>query len=45
VQRLDGQPRVVLRAVRAVVRAARDQTRLERCARVFAGPAVRCLER
>lgn len=45
VQRLDGQPQVVLRAVREVVRAARDQTRLERCARVFTGPAVRCLER
>jgi pimeloyl-ACP methyl ester carboxylesterase len=43
VQRLDGQPQVVLRAVRAVVRAARDKTRLERCAHLFAGPAVRCL--
>ena len=43
VQRLDGQPQVVLGAVRAVVRAARDKTRLARCARVFAGPAVRCL--
>ena len=43
VQRLDGQPQVVVRAVRAVVRAARDKTRVARCAHVFAGPAVRCL--
>jgi pimeloyl-ACP methyl ester carboxylesterase len=44
VQRLDGQPQVVLLAVRAVVRAVRNQTRVARCAHVFTGPAVRCLE-
>jgi pimeloyl-ACP methyl ester carboxylesterase len=43
VQRIDGQPEVVAQAVRAAVRAARDKARLERCARVFRGPAVRCL--
>jgi pimeloyl-ACP methyl ester carboxylesterase len=43
VQRVDGQPRVVLDAVRAAVRAARDKAPLERCARLFRGPAVRCL--
>jgi hypothetical protein len=43
VQRLDGQPQVVVRAVREVVRAAREKARLEPCARVFRGPGVRCL--
>jgi pimeloyl-ACP methyl ester carboxylesterase len=43
VQRLDGQPRVVVRAVQAVVRAARTGARLEHCARAFRLPAVRCL--
>jgi hypothetical protein len=43
VQRVDGQPRVVTGAVRAVLRAARGKTRLEPCARLFRGPAVRCL--
>jgi hypothetical protein len=43
VQRLDGQPEVVVRAVRDVVRAARTQRPLAPCARVFRGPGVRCL--
>jgi pimeloyl-ACP methyl ester carboxylesterase len=42
VQRLDGQPEVVVRAVRAVVRAARSRARLASCPRLFRGPAVRC---
>jgi hypothetical protein len=43
VQRIDGQPQVVTGALRAVVRAAREKTRLPPCARLFRGPAVRCL--
>jgi pimeloyl-ACP methyl ester carboxylesterase len=43
VQRLDGQPQVVVRAVRDVVRAARTKRRLAPCSRVFRGPGVRCL--
>ena len=37
------QPLVVLRAVRAVVRAVRDEASLPPCERVFTGPGVRCL--
>jgi len=37
------QPLVVTRAVRAVVRAVRDDARLPPCERLFAGPGVRCL--
>jgi pimeloyl-ACP methyl ester carboxylesterase len=43
VQRIDGQPEVVARALRAVVRAAREKTRLAPCAKLFRGRAVRCL--
>jgi pimeloyl-ACP methyl ester carboxylesterase len=43
VQRIDGQPRVVAAALRAVVRAAREKTRLAPCAQIFHGPSVRCL--
>ena len=43
VQRIDGQPQVVAGALRAVVRAAREKTRLPPCASLFRGPAVRCL--
>ena len=42
VQRFDGQPLVVIRAVRAVVRAERDNTQLPPCKRLFSGPDVRC---
>jgi pimeloyl-ACP methyl ester carboxylesterase len=42
VQRSDGQPGVVIRAVQAVVRAARDGTRLPPCERLFRGSVVRC---
>jgi pimeloyl-ACP methyl ester carboxylesterase len=42
VQRSDGQPGVVVRAVQAVVRAAREHTRLPPCARLFSGPDVQC---
>jgi len=38
----DGQPDVVVRAVAAVVRAARSRTRLPPCRRLFGGPDVRC---
>jgi pimeloyl-ACP methyl ester carboxylesterase len=41
-QRIDGQPDVVIRAVRAVVRSARDHTRLAPCQRLFSGPDVDC---
>jgi hypothetical protein len=41
-QRIDGRPDVVVRAVEAVVRAARDRTRLAPCRRVFSGSDVRC---
>jgi len=38
----EGQPGVVIRAVRAVADAARTGTRLPSCSRVFAGAGVRC---
>jgi pimeloyl-ACP methyl ester carboxylesterase len=38
----DGDPPVVVRAVDAVVRAARDHARLPACRSVFSGPDVRC---
>jgi hypothetical protein len=38
----DGQPEVVVRAVDAVVRAARDRTRLAPCRRLFREAGVRC---
>jgi pimeloyl-ACP methyl ester carboxylesterase len=38
----EGQPGVVIRGVRAVVNAARRQTELPACLRVFEGGAVRC---
>jgi pimeloyl-ACP methyl ester carboxylesterase len=41
-QRIDGQPDVVIRAVQAVVRAARDHTHLPPCRRLFRGRDVRC---
>jgi len=37
-----GQPSVVVRAVRAVVSAARSRARLPPCRRLFSGPDVRC---
>ena len=37
-----GQPSVVVRAVQAVVRAARERTRLPPCPRIFNGADVRC---
>jgi pimeloyl-ACP methyl ester carboxylesterase len=37
-----GQPSVVIRAVQAVVTAARDHTRLPPCRRLFSGSDVRC---
>jgi len=37
-----GQPRVVIRAVQAVIRAARDRTRLPPCTRLFSGSRTRC---
>jgi hypothetical protein len=37
-----GQPSVAVRAVQAVVRAARDHTRLPPCQRLFSGSDVRC---
>jgi pimeloyl-ACP methyl ester carboxylesterase len=42
VQGLDGQPRVVVQAVGAVVRAAREHAHLPPCAQLFAGRDVRC---
>jgi pimeloyl-ACP methyl ester carboxylesterase len=42
VQRLDGQPDVVIAAVRAVVDAARRHTDLPPCPRLFSGAGVRC---
>jgi pimeloyl-ACP methyl ester carboxylesterase len=42
VQALDGQPRVVIRAVQRVVRAARDHAPLPPCQRLFRGSHVRC---
>jgi pimeloyl-ACP methyl ester carboxylesterase len=41
-QEIDGQPEVVIRAVQAVVRAARDHTHLPPCRRLFTGRDVRC---
>ena len=43
VQSLDGQPEVVVRAIDAVVGAARDHGRLPACKRLFTGPGVRCV--
>jgi hypothetical protein len=37
-----GQPSVIVRAVQAVVGAARSHTRLPRCRRLFSGSDVRC---
>ena len=37
-----GQPSVIVRAVRAVVVAARSHARLPPCRRLFSGPDVRC---
>jgi pimeloyl-ACP methyl ester carboxylesterase len=37
-----GQPSVVIRAVQAVVRAAREHTRLPQCRNLFSAPDVRC---
>jgi pimeloyl-ACP methyl ester carboxylesterase len=42
VQLRDGQPDVVVRAVVAVVRAARGHTRLPPCRQLFTGADVRC---
>jgi pimeloyl-ACP methyl ester carboxylesterase len=42
IQRVDGQPDVVIHAVRAVVRAARGHTDLPSCRRLFSGPGVQC---
>jgi len=39
---IDGQPDVVIRAVRAVVQAAREKAHLPPCRRLFAGAGVRC---
>jgi len=41
-QRIDGQPDVVIRAVRAAVRAARDGAALAPCSRLFTDPRVHC---
>jgi hypothetical protein len=37
-----GQPSVIVRAVQAVVGAARSHARLPRCRRLFSGSDVRC---
>jgi pimeloyl-ACP methyl ester carboxylesterase len=42
VQGIEGQPRVVVGAVQAVVRAIRDHAPLPPCRRLFSGPDVRC---
>lgn len=42
IQRRDGQPGVVIGAVRTVVQAARSHTNLPSCRRLFNGPGVRC---
>jgi pimeloyl-ACP methyl ester carboxylesterase len=42
IQGADGQPDVVVAAVRAVVQAARHDTRLPACPAVFSGPGVKC---
>ena len=39
---IDGQPDVVIGAVRAVVQAARDRAHLPRCRDLFPGARVRC---
>ena len=39
---IDGQPDVVVRAVQAVVRAARNRARLPPCKRLFTEAGVRC---
>jgi pimeloyl-ACP methyl ester carboxylesterase len=44
VQGPQGQPDVVIRAIRAAVAAARDDTPLPPCARLFHGDDVRCRE-
>jgi pimeloyl-ACP methyl ester carboxylesterase len=41
-QQIDGQPDVVIRAVQAVVRAARDHAHLPPCRPLFRGRDVRC---
>ena len=38
----EGQPGVVIRAVRAVADAARAETRMPACPLLFHGPGVRC---
>ena len=43
IQRADQQPDVVIRAIRAVTRAVRDNSQLPPCKRLFSGPDVRCL--
>jgi pimeloyl-ACP methyl ester carboxylesterase len=42
VQGIDGQPRVVISAIVAVVHAARTRTPLPPCPRLYSGPDVRC---
>jgi pimeloyl-ACP methyl ester carboxylesterase len=42
VQGPDGQPLVVIRAVQAVVLAAREHAHLPPCGQLFGGPDVRC---
>lgn len=42
VQGIDGQPRVVISAIVAVVRAARDRTPLPPCPHLYSGPDVSC---
>jgi len=42
VQGPEGQPNVLIRAVRAVVDPARDDTPLPSCARLFNGGGIRC---
>jgi pimeloyl-ACP methyl ester carboxylesterase len=42
VQRLDGQPGVVIRATQAIIRAARDHAQLLPCRQLFRGSSVRC---
>lgn len=41
-QRIDGQPDVVIRAVGAVIRSARDHTPLPPCRRLLSNPRVHC---
>jgi pimeloyl-ACP methyl ester carboxylesterase len=42
IQRLDGQPSVVIRAISAVQHAARRHATLPTCPHLFTGPDVRC---